>query len=115
MSIRRVVSLSVVAAAASVSLSAQTLPLPRGKPEDVGMSSARLNVIATTLKADVERGRLPGAVIAIARRGKVVCFEAFGYRDKAALAVVFMAQSPGPIRWHSRQLINALVYQAIVD
>jgi CubicO group peptidase (beta-lactamase class C family) len=86
MNIRHVVSLSVAAVAASVSLSAQTLPLPRGKPEDAGMSSPRLNVIATTLKADVEHGRIPGAVIAIARRGKIVYFEAFGYRDKAAAA-----------------------------
>ena len=31
------------------------------------------------------------------------------------LAVVFMAHSPGPIRWHYRQAINALVYQALVD
>jgi len=26
-----------------------------------------------------------------------------------------MAHSPGPIRWKYRQMINALVYQAIVD
>jgi len=26
-----------------------------------------------------------------------------------------MAHSPGSIRWHYRQVINALVYQAIVD
>ena len=31
------------------------------------------------------------------------------------LAVVFMSHAPGPIRWHYRQLINALVNQAIVD
>ena len=31
------------------------------------------------------------------------------------LAVVFMSHAPGPIRWHYRQLVNALVYQAIVD
>ncbi len=30
-------------------------------------------------------------------------------------AVVFMAHSPGPVRWHYRELINALVYQAITD
>jgi CubicO group peptidase (beta-lactamase class C family) len=59
-------------------------PLPRAKPEDVGMSSQRLARIATTLNADVERGRLPGAVIAVARKGKLVYFEAFGWRDKAA-------------------------------
>jgi CubicO group peptidase (beta-lactamase class C family) len=31
------------------------------------------------------------------------------------LAVVWMAQTPGPIRWKYRQMINALVYQAIID
>jgi CubicO group peptidase (beta-lactamase class C family) len=31
------------------------------------------------------------------------------------MAVVFMAVTPGPARWHYRQLINALVYQAIDD
>ena len=31
------------------------------------------------------------------------------------LVVVFMAHSPGTIRWHYRQVINALVEQAIVD
>ena len=34
---------------------------------------------------------------------------------KEELAVVFMAHSPGPIRWHYRYLITALVNQAIVD
>jgi CubicO group peptidase (beta-lactamase class C family) len=63
---------------------AQKLPLPTGKAEDVGMSSARLAEISKTLKADVERGQLPGAVVLVARRGKVVYFEAIGYRDKAA-------------------------------
>ena len=31
------------------------------------------------------------------------------------MAVVWMAQSPGTIRWKYRQMINALVYQAIMD
>jgi CubicO group peptidase (beta-lactamase class C family) len=34
---------------------------------------------------------------------------------KEELAVVYMAAAPGPIRWHYRQKINALVYQAIID
>jgi CubicO group peptidase (beta-lactamase class C family) len=34
---------------------------------------------------------------------------------KEQLAVVFMAQTPGPIRWHYRYVVNALVNQAIVD
>ena len=58
-------------------------PLPRAEPETVGMSSARLARIGEVLRADIERGRIPGAVVAIARKGKIVYFEAFGYRDKA--------------------------------
>jgi len=36
-------------------------------------------------------------------------------RPQEELAVVFLAHTPGTIRWHYRRLINALVYQAIVD
>ena len=59
-------------------------PLPRAKPEAVGMSSARLARIGTALRADIDNGRMPGAVVAIARKGKLVYFEAFGYLDKDA-------------------------------
>ena len=61
-------------------------PLPRAKPEEAGFSSERLSRIGATIKADVDAGRIPGAVIAIARHGKLVMFDAYGYRDKAANA-----------------------------
>ncbi|MBI3638058.1 MAG: beta-lactamase family protein [Candidatus Rokubacteria bacterium] len=59
-------------------------PLPTAKPESVGMSSPRLERIGQTLRADIEKGRMPGAVVAIARKGKLVYYEAFGFLDKAA-------------------------------
>jgi CubicO group peptidase (beta-lactamase class C family) len=59
-------------------------PLPRAKPEEVGFSSERLARIGETLSADIEAGRIPGAVIAIARHGKLVALDAYGWRDKAA-------------------------------
>src|ERR1700712_4012008 len=59
-------------------------PLPRAKPEDVGMSSERLARIGETLKADIAAGRTPGGVIVIVRHGKLVAFDAYGWRDKAA-------------------------------
>jgi CubicO group peptidase (beta-lactamase class C family) len=34
---------------------------------------------------------------------------------KEELAVVYLSAAPGPIRWHYRQKINALVYQSIID
>jgi len=59
-------------------------PLPRAKPEEAGMSSARLARIGQVLNADIERGRLPGMVVAIARKGKLVYYEAYGYSDRQA-------------------------------
>ena len=54
------------------------------KPEAVGMSSQRLQLIAPILQADIENGRMPGAVVAIARKGKLVYYEAFGFLNKTA-------------------------------
>jgi len=31
------------------------------------------------------------------------------------LVVMFMTQTPSTIRWHYRQVIDAMVYRAIVD
>jgi CubicO group peptidase (beta-lactamase class C family) len=59
-------------------------PLPRQRPDAVGVSSARLARIKQVLEQDVASGRMPGAVVAIARRGKLIYFESFGYLDKAA-------------------------------
>jgi len=79
------VSLALAACLAAVSISAHAEdPLPRAKPEAVGLSSERLARIGTVLTQDIAGGRIPGAVVAVARHGKLVYFEAFGYRDKEA-------------------------------
>jgi CubicO group peptidase (beta-lactamase class C family) len=76
---------SVVAGALCLSPVAKAAdPLLRAKPEEVGMSSERLGLIEKTINAEIAAGQMPGAVLAIARRNKLVYFEAFGYRDKAA-------------------------------
>jgi len=59
-------------------------PIPTAKPEEVGLSSARLDRIAQVLRGDIDHGRMPGAVIAITRRGKLAYYESFGFLDKAA-------------------------------
>ena len=61
-------------------------PLPRVDPATVGLSAERLARIGTALKSEIEKGRLPGAVVAIARRGKLVYFESFGALDPATKA-----------------------------
>ena len=60
--------------------------LPSARPEQVGLSSERLKKITATLKADVDKGVIPGAVLLVARHGKVAMFEAVGVRDPATKA-----------------------------
>lgn len=58
-------------------------PLPTAAPESVGFSSQRLKNIDTFFASEIERKRVPGAVVAIARNGKLVYFKAFGQADAA--------------------------------
>src|SRR5437762_8074473 len=59
------------------------LGLPRAEsPEQVGLSSARLERLAGVIRADVEKNVIPGAVLAIARGGRLGYAEAFGFRDR---------------------------------
>ncbi len=62
------------------------LILPRVEAEAVGFSSPRLGRIRAALEREVSEGRIPGAVVGIARRGKLAYLDAVGYRDKAAEA-----------------------------
>ena len=73
----------IVLAVTARPLSLQADALPRATPESVGMSSQRLARIAAALKDDIDNGRMPGAVIAVARKGKLVYYEAFGFLDQA--------------------------------
>src|SRR6478735_6904898 len=82
MNVRYAVALLALASACASAAD----PLPRARPESVGMSSARLAHIGETLKAEVDKGRFPGAVVAVARKGKLVYYEAVGWRDKEANA-----------------------------
>src|SRR5260370_33037672 len=61
--------------------------LPRAEcPEQVGLSSARLERLAGVIRQDVERKLIPGAVVVIARAGRIGYAEAFGWRDREAEA-----------------------------
>ncbi|HMB85412.1 MAG TPA: serine hydrolase domain-containing protein [Methylomirabilota bacterium] len=55
--------------------------LPTASPEAVGLSSARLARVTDLVKGEIAKGRYPGAVALVARRGKVAYFEALGQRD----------------------------------
>jgi len=71
------VPLLVLIAAAS----APAVALEAAQPEEVGMSSERLERLSTGLQEYVDDDQLAGAVVLVLRRGKVVYHEAFGERD----------------------------------
>src|SRR5689334_14209377 len=72
------VSLAVLVAATA----AWAQALAPAKPEEVGMSSQRLAKLGQVLKQEIDAGKLPGAVVMIARKGRVAYYEAFGFLDK---------------------------------
>jgi CubicO group peptidase (beta-lactamase class C family) len=54
----------------------------------VGLSAERLERIGQVLNRDIDQGKLPGAVVAIARKGREAYFESFGSRDKTTGAAM---------------------------
>jgi CubicO group peptidase (beta-lactamase class C family) len=51
------------------------------RPENVGLSSNRLDRIAEVFDAKVKAGEIPGYVALVARRGKIAYFNAHGVQD----------------------------------
>jgi CubicO group peptidase (beta-lactamase class C family) len=60
-----------------------SLPLPPATPEDVGLSTSRLARLGAVMRGEIERGRVPGAVALVARRGRLAYYESYGRRDPA--------------------------------
>jgi CubicO group peptidase (beta-lactamase class C family) len=71
------------AAASTAAAIAQPLP-PAASPEAAGFSKEGLARIDRFFDREIAAGRVPGAVVAIARDGKLVYYKSFGYLDKAA-------------------------------
>ena len=76
----RMVFLAILLCLSTVAL-AQAQSLPSAKPEQVGLSTERLNKVTAMLKADVEKGVIPGAILLVARHGKIAWFDTVGTRN----------------------------------
>ena len=69
---------------ASWTVAAWAQGLPAAAPESVGMSAPRLARISDAFKKEIDEGKLPGAVLLVARKGKLVYADAVGFQDKEA-------------------------------
>ncbi|HYJ19010.1 MAG TPA: serine hydrolase domain-containing protein [Burkholderiales bacterium] len=58
--------------------------LPAAPAASVGMSAQKLDRISAAFKKEIDQGKFPGAVVLVARKGKLVYADAVGLQDKAA-------------------------------
>lgn len=63
----------------AVNISAQGLPV--AAPQTVGMNAAKLNQIDALVEADIAAKKLPGAVVLVGHKGKIVFRKAYGNRS----------------------------------
>ena len=78
--LRRILVSAAVAASLPF-MSALADELPVVAPEKVGLSVERLQRLTAALQAEVDAGQIPGAVVAIARKGQVAYLQTFGWID----------------------------------
>ena len=69
---------------AGPTITSSVTPAPNATPEEVGLSSERLNRIGNAIQASIDAGRLAGGVSLVARHGKIAYFKAFGMADRDA-------------------------------
>jgi CubicO group peptidase (beta-lactamase class C family) len=59
-------------------------PIDTATPADIGLHPARAQHIVQVLQGRVQRQHIPGAVVLVARHGRIGLFEAIGQQDPAA-------------------------------
>ncbi len=79
----------VALTAASIGLSVAALGQPAlTKPEEVGLSGQKLDLIRDALRIQVSAGQIPGGIVLVARDGKIVHLEAQGVTDPVSKRVM---------------------------
>jgi CubicO group peptidase (beta-lactamase class C family) len=73
--------MTVAALASIVTTLANAAPLPEAKPDEVGFSQQGLARLDDFFDREISAKRVPGAVVAIARDGKLVHYKAYGQLD----------------------------------
>jgi CubicO group peptidase (beta-lactamase class C family) len=77
----RILVATCVFACCTVRVIGQDLPKV-SRPEDAGFSTERLGRITKLFQSEVDKGAIPGAVLLVARDGKVVYQQTVGYQDR---------------------------------
>ena len=80
---RALLVVSFLSGLAATAASAQ-VALPTARPEDVGLASSTLESgIGAAVSRAIEQGAISGAVVGVARNGRIAYLESFGVQDAA--------------------------------
>ena len=82
MNCKRIAVVAFAAAAAFSWGGLQAQGLPVASPESVGMSAQRLGRISEAFRQEIDKGNLPGVVVLVARKGRLVYSDAVGFQNK---------------------------------
>src|SRR5436305_14653347 len=79
----KMLMIAAATVAAIASNVANAAPLPEASPDDVGFSQQGLARLDDFFAREIAAKRVPGAVVAIARDGKLVHYKAYGESEPA--------------------------------
>ncbi|MDH2341387.1 serine hydrolase [Bradyrhizobium sp. SSUT77] len=68
------------------SIAPKTPPLPEARPETLGLSRPRIQVMSDAFKREIDKGTIPGVTVLVARRGQVGWVEALGKQSPTGSA-----------------------------
>lgn len=77
-------SISILFTIAALSAHSPAQDLPTSSPESVGLDARRLERVQQVLQRRIDDGKMVGGVWLVARRGRVVAFDALGHADVEA-------------------------------
>ena len=81
---KKMIRLTLIVMALSLGACATTVPgggERAQRPEDVGLSTERLQRLAARMQEGIAKGEYPGAVLVIGRQGKVAYSQTFGVQN----------------------------------
>jgi CubicO group peptidase (beta-lactamase class C family) len=112
----KTIVLALALSAVAVGANAQEWALPMAaKPEEVGLSSAQLKRLEAVTQKHVDDGLVPGAVMLVARRGKVAWVSTLGKRDPAASPDPMKADAIFRIYSMTKPIVSVAVMQMVEE
>ena len=89
--------------------------LPAARPAEVGLSAERLGRIDGAVQRAVDRGEIPGAVVLVARRGRVAFRKAYGRRAKQPAAAPMTADTVFDLASLTKPVATATAVMQLVE